>query len=65
MSYALGHGGPHFIWAIIEAGRTQAPPLRYDELENKYRFIRNLEETEGTTILQVSLGQSYEQKPRK
>jgi len=65
VSYALGHGGPHFIWAIIEAGRTQAPPLRYDELENKYRFIRNIEETEGTTILRVSLGQSYEQKPRK
>ena len=31
----------------IEAGRAEVPPLKYDELENKYRFIRYIEETEG------------------
>jgi hypothetical protein len=40
VSHALSHDGPHFIRAQIEAARAEAPPLRYDELENKYRFIR-------------------------
>ena len=52
-AYALVHEGPHFILASIEAGRTQAqgPSVRYDELENKYHFIRHIEQTEGITIL--------------
>ena len=62
VSYALSHDGPHFIWVRIEAGRTEAPPLRYDELENKYRFIRYIEETEGTNILRVPMAQSYQLK---
>lgn len=62
VSYALGHDGPHFIWVTIEAGRTQVPPLKYDELENKYRLIRYLEETEGVSILQVPIPHSYETK---
>lgn len=61
VSYALSHDGPHFIWARIEAGRTPVPPLRYDELENKYRFIRYIEETEGTSILKMPIPHSYEQ----
>jgi thiamine pyrophosphate-dependent acetolactate synthase large subunit-like protein len=28
VSDALSHDGPHFIWARIEAGRAEAPPLR-------------------------------------
>ena len=59
VSHALNHDGPHFIWARIEAGRAEAPPLRYDELENKYRFIRYIEETEGTNILRVPMPASY------
>jgi sulfopyruvate decarboxylase subunit beta len=59
VSYALSHDGPHFIWARIEAGRAEAPPLRYDELENKYRFIRYIEETEGINILRVPMPASY------
>src|SRR5438093_5207219 len=35
VSYSLGHDGPHFICASIEAGRAEAPPLRYHQLENK------------------------------
>ena len=62
VSYALNHDGPHFICASIEAGRTEAPPLRYDELENKYRFIRYIEETEGTNILRVPMAHSYQLK---
>jgi thiamine pyrophosphate-dependent acetolactate synthase large subunit-like protein len=62
VSYALGHEGPHFICASIEAGRAEAPPLRYDELENKYRFIRYIEETEGTNILRVPMPASYHLK---
>ena len=60
VTYALENDGPHFIWACIEAGRTKVPPLRYDELENKYRFIRYIEESEGKSILQVPMSRSYE-----
>jgi thiamine pyrophosphate-dependent acetolactate synthase large subunit-like protein len=59
---ALSHDGPHFIWARIDAGRAEAPPLRYDELENKYRFIRYIEETEGINILRVPMPASYRLK---
>lgn len=59
VSYALSHDGPHFIWARIEAGRAEAPPPRYDELENKYRFIRYIEETEGINILSMPMPASY------
>lgn len=60
VKHAVEHDGPHFIWACIEAGRTRVPPLRYDEMENKYRFIRYIEETEGITILRVPMPRSYE-----
>ncbi len=59
---ALTDDGPHFICATIEAGRAEAPPLRYDELENKYRFIRYIEETEGIDILRVPMPASYQLK---
>jgi thiamine pyrophosphate-dependent acetolactate synthase large subunit-like protein len=57
--HALSHDGPHFIWTRIEAGRTEAPPLKYDELENKYRFIRYVEKTEGIDILRIPMPASY------
>jgi thiamine pyrophosphate-dependent acetolactate synthase large subunit-like protein len=59
VDHALRHDGPHFICAGIEAGRAEVPPLRYDELENKYRFIRYVEETEGINILRVPAPASY------
>ena len=62
VSHALGQQGPHFICAQIEAGRAEAPPLRYDELENKYRFIRYIEKTEGANILRVAPPASYQLK---
>ena len=57
--HALNNDGPHFICARIEAGRAEAPPLKYDELENKYRFIRYIEETEGISILRIAMPASY------
>lgn len=57
--HALEHDGPHFIWACIEAGRAKVPPQPYDELENKYRFVRYIEKTENTTILRVVPPHSY------
>jgi len=62
VSHALRQDGPHFIWARIEAGRAEAPPLKYDELENKYRFVRYVEDTEGINILRVPMPASYLQK---
>jgi len=62
VSDALSHDGPHFIWARIEAGRAEVPPLRYDELENKYRFIRYIEETEGRSILRMPVPASYRRR---
>lgn len=62
VGHALSQDGPHFIWARIEAGRAEAPPLRYDELENKYRFIRYVEETEGINILRMPTPASYQLK---
>ena len=62
VSHVLRQDGPHFIWARIEAGRAEAPPLKYDELENKYRFVRYIEDTEGINILSVAMPASYLQK---
>jgi thiamine pyrophosphate-dependent acetolactate synthase large subunit-like protein len=59
VNHALSNPGPHFIWARIEAGRAESPPLKYDELENKYRFIRYVEETEGISILRMPTPASY------
>jgi thiamine pyrophosphate-dependent acetolactate synthase large subunit-like protein len=63
--FALQHEGPHFIWARIEPGRAEVPPLSMDELENKYRFIRYVEKTEGSPILRMPLPASYDQKANK
>jgi len=57
--HALHNDGPHFICASIEAGRAEVPPLKYDELENKYHFIRYVEDTEGIAILRIAQSASY------
>jgi thiamine pyrophosphate-dependent acetolactate synthase large subunit-like protein len=48
-----------FIGAKVEATRAEVPPYRMDEVENKYRFIRYIETTEGIEILKSSLPASY------
>jgi thiamine pyrophosphate-dependent acetolactate synthase large subunit-like protein len=40
-----------FIAAKVEQGQPKLPPIRVDEVENKYRFIRHIEETEKKSIL--------------
>ena len=59
VSQAIKNDGPHFIAANIQAGRAEVPPLKYDELENKYRFIRFIEDTEGKSILRIAQSASY------
>ena len=59
--HALDHDGPHFIWCRIEPGRADIPPFPYDELENKYRFVRFVERTTGKNIFQQPVPHSYEQ----
>jgi len=40
-----------FIAAKVEQGQPALPPILMDEVENKYRFIRHIEETEKRSIL--------------
>jgi sulfopyruvate decarboxylase subunit beta len=40
-----------FILARVEPGLAEVPPIPIDEVENKYRFARHVEETEGRKIL--------------
>jgi thiamine pyrophosphate-dependent acetolactate synthase large subunit-like protein len=40
-----------FIAAKVDQGQPKLPPIRSDEVENKYHFIRHIEETEKKTIL--------------
>ncbi|HEY3116302.1 MAG TPA: thiamine pyrophosphate-dependent enzyme, partial [Chloroflexota bacterium] len=60
VEHALATPGPHFIWACIDSGHSIQLVRPYDELENKYRFIRHVEQTEGLAILRTSLGHSQE-----
>ena len=57
---ALRTDGPHFVWCRIEQGRADVPPFPYDELENKYRFVRFVERTTGQRIFQQPVSHSYE-----
>lgn len=49
---SLASEGPHFITAVIEAGDEVGEHARYDEAENRYRFIRYLEALEGRAFLE-------------
>ena len=40
-----------FIAAKVEQGQPALPPIRVDEVENKYRFIRHIGATEKKAIL--------------
>ena len=48
---ALSADGPHFITAVVEIAKEVGQHTRYDEVENRYRFIRHLEKLEGREIL--------------
>ena len=48
---ALAADGPHFITAVVEIAKEVGQHTRYDEVENRYRFIRHLEKLEGRELL--------------
>jgi len=48
------------IGAKIELARAEVPPLPMDEVENKYRFIRHVEKTEGIQILKMPMPSSFQ-----
>jgi len=49
----------YFIGAKVSTERSQVPPYPVDEVENKYRFIRHVENTEKIEILKTGLPASY------
>jgi len=56
---ALGSGELCFIGAKVSTERTAVPPFPIDEVENKYRFIRHIEQSEKIEIFKTNLPASY------
>jgi thiamine pyrophosphate-dependent acetolactate synthase large subunit-like protein len=56
---AISETGLRFIGVKVGTERTQVPPYPLDEVENKYRFIRHIEKSEGIEILKTNLPASY------
>jgi thiamine pyrophosphate-dependent acetolactate synthase large subunit-like protein len=52
---ALAGRGPWFIVAKVVAEKPPVEPKLMDGRENKYRFVRYIEETEGSVILKPSV----------
>jgi sulfopyruvate decarboxylase subunit beta len=52
---ALAQPGPWFVVAKVSGDSEPSPPKLMDGRENKYRFVRYVEETEGATILRPSV----------
>jgi sulfopyruvate decarboxylase subunit beta len=50
-----GHSGPWVIVCKVVAEKPPVQPKLMDGRENKYRFVRYIEQTEGTTILKPSV----------
>ena len=48
-----------FIGAKVTSERTAVPPFPIDEVENKYHFIRHIENTEKIEIFKTNLPASY------
>lgn len=47
------------VGAKVDTARVEVPPYPMDEVENKYRFIRHVENTENIQILRTNLPASY------
>lgn len=56
---ALEGEGPCFIGVKVGSERAEVAPYPFDEVENKYRFIRHVEKSAGIDILKSSLPASY------
>ncbi|MGH7808867.1 MAG: hypothetical protein ACREP5_01195, partial [Candidatus Binatia bacterium] len=48
-----------FIGAKVTTERTDVPPYPFDEVENKYRFMRHIEKSESIEIFKTNLPASY------
>ncbi len=48
-----------FICAKVAPGRGEVPPWPWPEVENKYRFVRHVEKSEGLSILEARLPGSW------
>jgi len=48
-----------FICARVEPGRGEVPPWPWPDVENKFRFIRHVEKTEGIAILEAHVPSSW------
>jgi sulfopyruvate decarboxylase subunit beta len=59
MRTAMGGDGLCFIGAKTNTERVEVPSYPIDEVENKYRFLRHVEKTEGIEILRSKLPASY------
>ena len=59
VSSGLAHGELCFVGAKVTTERTEVAPYPVDEVENKYRFIRYVENTEQIEILKTNLPASY------
>ena len=58
-SEALEGRDAAFIGLKVETARSEVPPYPMDEVENKYRFIRHVEQTEGLNILSMPMPVSF------
>jgi thiamine pyrophosphate-dependent acetolactate synthase large subunit-like protein len=47
------------VGAKVDTARVEVPPYPMDEVENKYRFIRYVENTEKIQVLRTNLPASY------
>ena len=56
---AMAGGELCFIGAKVTAERSEVPPYPWDEVENKYRFIRHIERSEKIEIFKTNLPASY------
>ncbi len=48
-----------FICARVEPGRGEVPPWPWADVENKFRFLRFVEKTEGIAILEAPIPGSW------
>jgi thiamine pyrophosphate-dependent acetolactate synthase large subunit-like protein len=54
MDLAFGQAGCRFIDVRTEQGHAKVPPRQTDGFEDKYRFVRYVERTEGIQILHLA-----------
>ena len=54
LAEAFADGGCRFLNVRTEPGHSRVPPRQLDGFEDKYRFVRYVEQTEGIQILHLA-----------